>query len=328
MDYFDITKTKLIIPELWKKDSEQALKKSDEELVIILKAQIRLANQLKDIEDDSFTFSRAAWLCLWTKLFNIADGINGALQSNSETLMDILDRMFFECQLQILTIIGPEENTNKVERLNAYSAWSLYNDLGYQDTLLRKSTMDGIWNIEDEKAILEASQDEQIYHEMLFGPIDKENLTTDYREAAKQKISHQSQEYKKRDRIEKWLKHEDIQPWIKKIKSLRNHWAPAFYQLFDEQQSSIPKVLKSLNFTEQDMEFTYVLYKQASMAIHGSSFLNNFNYNSEAISPKFTGDSDTVVKRAVCLGKGIYNIGGIALLILKKSAWPDKTNSS
>jgi hypothetical protein len=321
MDYFDISKVQLIIPELWKKDWDQAIKECDENLTIVLKSQIRLVNLLKDIDDKSFSFRRAAWLCLWTRLFNIVEGISGALQSNSQVLIEILDRMLFESWLQIYTILGTEKNVNRGERLNAYSAWCLYNDLAFQDYLLQDSIMDGIWDIEEEKSLLEDTPENQLIREKLFGPQDTEKLTTDFHEANKRKMRHKSQEYKKRDRIEKWLEHEEIAPWIQRIKALKK-FNPQFYQVIDKTKKNLFSALKSFNFNEKDIEFAYIIYKQSSMTIHGSSFSKNFTLNSKMIFPNFSGNSESLKKEAAGLGSKIY-ILGVALAILKKDAWPN-----
>lgn len=318
MDYFDISKTKLIIPNLWDKDWESVIEESDESEKLIFQAQCRAANLLKNIQDHSFSFKRAAWLNLWTRLFNILEGTKAATSFNSELVLEILERMLFEYTIQVHTIA----ETNQGDRLKAFSAWCLYNDYKYQESLLSPEIMDGIWDIEEEKDILENESKKQ-FHEKLFAPLFEDKLMTDYREAEKNKFSHKSQEYKKLDRIEHWFNNDEIKPWIKKIKSL-NNWNPSFFQLFDKNQKSFFKRLKAMKFNDKDLKFAYIIYKRASMNIHGSSFHNPFTINPEMVFPNFTGSKNKITDIQKYIGKSCYDIC-VILTILRQYAWTEQT---
>nr|MCU0601015.1 hypothetical protein [Desulfobacterales bacterium] len=199
MDFFDITKTKLEIPNLWDMDWDRVIEECDENEKIIYQAQYRAAKLLKNIKDRSFTFKRAAWLNLWTRLFNILEGTKSAISFNSGLILEILNRILFEYTIQVYTIA----EVNQGDRLIAFSAWCLYNDYKYQENLLSSDVMDGIWDIEEEKNILENEFEKQI-HEKLFAPLSENTRITDYHEAKKKKFSHKSQEYIKRERIKNW----------------------------------------------------------------------------------------------------------------------------
>ena len=314
MDYFDITKTKLIIPKLWDKDWEQAINDSDDTFKQILKTQHRAVTLLKNIDDNSFTFERAAWLCLWTRLFNILDGIKSSVYHKTELILNILDRVLFEYTIQIFTIAEKDQK----DRLIAFSAWCLYNDYLFQESILNPSTMEGVWDIEEEKEILEDLEGRQI-REKLFGPINDSNLTTDYQEANRKKFSHKSQEYKKQDRIRKWFENKQISPWIKKIESLKKK-SPSIFQLFDKTERNFYLRLKNLKLNDKDISFAYILYKQSSMSIHGSSFHDYFTISENSIIPNFTGTTAKVEEsiESICSRS---NIVIPILLILRNYAW-------
>ena len=316
MDYFDISKAKLVIPSLWDKDWEHVIEESDEDNKIIFQAQSRAADLLKNIEDHSFTFKRAAWLILWTRLFNILESTKFATSFNSELILEILERMLFEYQIQVYTIA----EVNQSDRLSAFSAWCLYNDYKYQESLLSPEVMDGIWDIEEEKNILE-NKDERQIHEKLFAPLSEDNLITDYDEAKKKKSSHKSQESIKRDRIKSWFNNEEIKPWIENIESLNNR-NPSFFQLFDKTQKNFFKRLKAMKVNDKDLKFAYIIYKKTSMNIHGSSFHNPFTINPEMIFPNFTGLKTKIVDIQKRIGENCYDIC-VVLAILRKYAWDD-----
>jgi len=44
MDYFDISKTKLIIPKLWEKDWDSFIEQTDEEITVVPEAEKRIAH--------------------------------------------------------------------------------------------------------------------------------------------------------------------------------------------------------------------------------------------------------------------------------------------
>lgn len=328
MDYFDISKTRLTIPELWKKDWDALIEETDKEMRVLPEAQKRIAFLFKDIDDNSFTFGRAAWLCLTTRLFNISNAVVGACHSNSDLLFDVLQRIFLEYWFQVYTMALPKSLEKRRDYLNAYAAWSLDCDLMYQKYLLKPSVMDGIWDIEEEKEYIESSEEEKLIREKLFGPTNTEKLTADYHEAQKRKMDHKSEEYKKRERIKKWLKHEDVKLWTERINTIRRKRRNpnlSFYELFDKSQTSFYQKIKSKELSDKDLEFLYAEYKKSSMKIHGSSFLDNFIVNPKILFPKIMGDSDSNTEKAILIGSMATSLF-FPLLFLKKAVWPKSSN--
>ncbi len=314
MEYFDISKAKLRIPNLWDKDWENVIDESDEDVKILIKAQYRAVCLLKNIEDISFSFKRAAWLLLWTRLFKIIEGTRSAASYNSELILEIIERILFEYQIQVLTIA--EENQN--DRLSAFSAWCLYNDYQYQESLLSPDTMDGIWDIDEEKNILK-NQNEELIHKKLFAPLNEDNLITDNHKAKKRKFVHKNQEHIKRDRIKSWFSNDEIKPWIEKIQSMK-YKNPSFFQIFDENQKSFFKRLEVMKLNDKDLKFAYIIYKKSSMKINGSSFHNPLIINSEIVFPKFTGSDDQITDLQKRIGKSCYDIC-VVLTFLRDYAW-------
>lgn len=214
MTGFDKTKAKLQIHRLWEKDWEGAIDSSDESLKNALKAQYQLVLLTMDIEDISFTYERASWLCLWNRLFKILEGLKAIVNDRSGLSLPCFERMHFEYMLCVKTIMDKD----KIERLRAFFAWTLYHDLKYNQFYLDPNIRDGIWNIQAEKDIFQ-DKDLQEKHEALF-IMDPENWYVDERKAKKAMLKVQDRLQHEIAWIQFILNDPELKAWYNKISEL------------------------------------------------------------------------------------------------------------
>ena len=78
-----------------------------------------------------------------------------------------------------------------------------------------------------------------------------------------------------------------------------------------------------MKYNDKDLQFAYIIYKKASMSIHGSSFHNLFTINPEMIYSKFTGSKNEIIDMQKHIGKSCYDIC-VILTILRKYAWAEQ----
>lgn len=329
----DIDKLTLNIPKLWEKDWNTAIEMASGAQKEILVYQTRAANLLKDITDREATFERLAWLTIWTKVFAIADSLHGLLDRNSQYILEVTSRISFEQMLQIQTIMKPiivlnenksisvtsealaEETAWKtvLKRLQAYTAWCLWNDRLFLDRLLNFKTLEAIWDPLPARNI-PTDPNKRAQYEQIFGELD---LETDDLKLRKGRFRQQDRGHHNLHRIKTWLADPRLSVWINKIERLKSsRQTVSFFSLLDESEASIRRRLKSWG-----KEFMYVSYLQSSLMIHGSTMDQFLIFRNGVFTPKFNGNTEEVESSASFVASTLNNII-LSLHILKNHLWP------
>jgi hypothetical protein len=327
---YDIEESVINLPsfdnESWIIAVEQATGLKQE----ILRIQYNTLLLLKDINDNKASFERLAWFNIWTREMLLLDSVFAASDHNSEFLLQILDRISFELMLHLHTILdplvcvekksksvssGPAEtrNTMIVDRLRAYTAWCLWNDLDYLQDFTHPETLKHIWSPEPARGIMADSENYAEYVKY-YGEIDTE---TDEKLLAKGLFKQRDRGLHNKHRLQTWLDHKDLIKWKTKLKQLSkfNNSSPSFFSLFDESEKSICKRLKTLN-----LRFMYVSYIQSSLLIHGSSLETNLRFHEEGftLNTMKNEESSSGLTKSIC-GKCMTFL--IVLKLLQAELW-------
>jgi len=144
------------VPTIWDRNWEDAIDKAEGIEKTILVFQARAANLLKSIDDFKATPDRLAWLSLWTKAFSAIDSVWGALERNSEYVLEIVSRVAFETLLHVKTIaepltdnitnLTPDSYKKATDRLRAYTVWCCWNDQQYYKEYLNFRNMEATYD--------------------------------------------------------------------------------------------------------------------------------------------------------------------------------------
>lgn len=328
----------MFVPPLWEKDWDGAIRNATGIEEKLLKIQARAANLLRQINDYQVTFARLTWLNLWTKAFTALDGAVCALPKDSLYVLRMLARASFEQTLHAHIILQPvlkiysglKDTEEKVipadllrngenavlERLEAYTAWCIWNDQLFYEQIVRPETLNAAWDAEPVNQIAHNQKSLEAY-EALYGTL---TIETDKGVLEKGMLRQQEEGKQKVQQIGEWLHHTRLKPWYDK---LHNDKYMTFFTLLSENKKSvkIPKCLK--NF---DLGFGYSLYSEGSMAIHGSSLDQFVHIGDKNVLPLFVGATDEVIAKAEEVGDNCNNVI-VLLWQLCKIIWPDQSSS-
>jgi hypothetical protein len=239
--------------------------------------------------------------------------------------------------LQVMTILDPLSNMGKkdassksetrdvlddtqkaklAERMRAYTAWCLLNDLFYLKDLTNPMTLKHIWDPEPARSI-KSDPEEYAKYAAYFGSIDNE---IDERELKKWFLKQQDREMHRRRRIEAWLDHPDLTKWKTKLERLAKSGnpSPSFFSLFNETERSICSRLRSLN-----LRFMYVDYIQSSLFIHGSSIETNLLFHENSFTPRTMNDRESVADITKSILSECMSIL-MGLKILQSALWEQR----
>jgi len=322
---FDLESYIFAIPELWEQDWEASIQESEGVEKSIIIAQARAANLLKTIKDKTVTPDRLAWMSLWTKSFCLLDGAYAAMSRNSLFSLEVLNRIALEVYLHTHVIaepLMPPESTMQyketvIDRLCAYTAWTLLEDRELFWEHSKKRNLDMIWSpapansIKRNRALLEK-------YESVHGELE---LETDPSWLRAERRKQEDQLHKNTNRIDEWLRHPQLREWTRKIAVLAQKTKPkslSFFAIFNEDDKSIRQRLINLN-----QGFAYLSYQQASILIHGSSMDQFFHVKNDNLFPKLVATHDEAESIAKIVCSNCTNI--ILLLALIQRKLPTKT---
>lgn len=325
------------IPRLWEKDWKEAINNASDVEKNILIIQERAADLLKQINDKRVTFSRLAWLNIWTRVFSILDGIICALPKSSLYVLRILGRTSFEMTLQTQSIMEPVlriyrgiEKGNKktitssslrnreedsLKRLEAYAAYCIWNDCQFYDQIVDPENLNAVWD---------AKPAEQIYrdlnrlaaYEAIYGKLKVE---TDQRELKKGRLRQQNEGQHRLHRLRTWLDYPDLKPWHNRLKKDK---LMTFFTLIGEARTSVKKSLD-----EFGLPFGYPVYSEGSMVIHGSSVDQFIQFGDNSVTPMFIADDDEITEKVEEVGSNCNQVI-LLLYFLIKLIWPQQLRSN
>ena len=282
MDNFD--NFKLHIPQLWDKDWNEAISHAEGISKEILKVQFNSTQLLKRIDDLNLTPERLSWTTLWTRVFSSLEAALLAISKNSDYTLKIVSRAVFEDSLHGRMLLEPGQNNLDIhDKLCAYATWCLWNDRQVINEIL--DNLDKIWasSPTDDIAL---NPEVRSAFESIFGRLNLQS---------KQELIWQKQKQRERaeealKRMNSWIQHPKLEPWLERIRNLKKRKIrPSFYSLLDEKTSNVKKLVED---EYSDIDFGYILFKESSNLIHGSTIEQLFVHGDSIITPRITGISE------------------------------------
>lgn len=301
---------KLNIPQLWDKEWNEAISDAEGVSKEILKVQFGSTQLLKRIDDFTLTPERLAWTTLWTRVFSSLEAALLAVNKNSEYSLKIISRAVFEDSLHGQMLLEHEQiDLDVQDKLCAYVTWCLWNDR--QVVTEKLDNLDKIWasSPTDDIALNPAMRSA---FECLFGTLNLQS---------KQEIIWQKQKQRERaekalKRINNWMEHSKLQPWLERIRNLKKKRKRlSFYSLLDENTSNV-----RMRVENSDIDFGYILFKESSNLIHGSTIEQLITHSDSSITPRFTGFSQETDSSAnyIC---GTCRSLIVLLYLIQKELW-------
>ncbi len=216
-------------------DWNGAIEENDGETVSLLEIAAFQTNTLKSFPNQEPSPSSLACLILWTRNYTLVQSIISLLQSRPGITRigqyfsnELLWRAAFELQLQLIAIVNkPEkekhqnthiaEEASIVDKLYAYLAWCLSNDIDYHQKITQRWRLDKVW---DESHAEEMNQDplaKQIYRYMYGEDVEVEDRDKRIQKKSKQR----KMGFDHRSRYLQWAHHPLIEKWYEKIRDNR-----------------------------------------------------------------------------------------------------------
>jgi hypothetical protein len=325
------------IPRLWEKGWQEAINNASGTEKNILIIQKRASDLLKQINDKKITFSRLAWLNIWTRVFSILEGIFCALPKNSLYVLRLLGRTSFEMTLQIQSIMKPVlriqqtlEKENKktiassplkngedesIKRLEAYAAYCIWNDCLYYDQLVNPENLKDVWNRKPAEQIYRDLNRLAAY-EAIYGKLKVE---TNERELKKGRLRQQNEGLHRLHRLQTWLDHPDLKHWHNRLKKDK---LMTFFTLIGEKRTSVKRELNG-----NGLSFGYPVYSEGSMVIHGSTIDQFIHFCENSMTPLCIAADYEIADKAEEIGNNCNQVI-LLLYFLLKLIWPQQQSSN
>ena len=322
---FDMKSFSFVLPEFIESEWREAIDSAEAFSRELLIKKAQTMSLVKEIKDNDVTPAKLVWINLWTKCISILDGVQSAYSGNSVFLLEVLERISTETFMHINTICEPlmksgisHSRETVIDRLNAYAAWTLGEDIRYTKTISHKSSLDMVWDPNPARGIKYHPKKRAAY-EALFGEIiiDTDPISL--------KAGRKRQEEDLRNchkRLDAWLKHPDLARWKERIRILEHSSEPGkrrsvtFFELFNITEKSLGTKMNQIG-----LGIGYLRYKQSSMLIHGSTIEQMNLTFSDKIIPRTGYDKDEVELSADLVCSNCHRTV-LYLKIMAKHLWP------
>lgn len=265
-------KLKFTIAEIWKQDWDEVAEASEGVRSSLFRSIGRTTESLRTASSWETTPEGVAWLALWSRNWMLATSAVGALDCKSPFMLELLWRSAFELNLQLSAIIDPEASgifpKNQYsyeqieamkERLRAFLAWALINDKRYIGSLLRKDSLNVIYDTSKEYDE-EVEQRYEGVMEALWGDSTRPVVG---REAVKERKNAREGLLNRRNRIVNMLDDSRLEHWRNIIEKDRPR---TFFALLSKFDSSIGNRLQTIG-----MGVAKSIYERPSNLLHGST---------------------------------------------------------
>lgn len=283
----------ILLPQF---DDEEYKAHFDEEGVDqdLIKIEYNLLLLTRDSKSESLPPHYVAWHILWYNAFNVTRGARAALGLNSVFTIKVLKRIIFELdQITDCIIRGTQvdhsedvSKENIEDRLSAYFAWCLWQDIRYYEHILEGRFQNMLW---DERPAREVAQDPTRlkFHESIYGPLDP----LSDKELIKMKEEQRVKLWQLVDKLKKLAQHRDVSKWLEKID---DDWGVeyayrSFFELLAMKKIGMAKMLK-----EREMSLLYPIYESGSRLLHCSTFVQIFYPSETNIIPQITNDEEPI----------------------------------
>jgi hypothetical protein len=321
---FDLRSFTFVIPEFSEEDWREAVEGADGIEKLLLATQSQTVSLVKLIKDIAVTPARLAWVNLWTRCFSLIDGAYVAMSGNSTFAMEVLERIAIETFMHIHTIVEPIAKSGRngeemvIDRLNAYSAWTLGEDMRSAINLSQESSLNMVWDPSPARDI-KNNPEKREAHEALFGEI---TIETDPDSLKAGRQQQQAELITLQRRLGAWLSHSDLARWKKKVRMIETdpkrpkRMPVSFFELFNIDEKTMAKKMYGCG-----LGLGYIRYQQTSMLIHGTTIEQMNLTLADKIVPKIRARKDEVESSAESI-RSSCNRTILYLAMTAKLLWP------
>ncbi len=326
------------VPRLWEQDWPAAIDNAEELEKELVKMQSEAAQLLRHVADSEVTFGRLAWLNLWTKAFAILDASRCAARHKSLLILNMLTRTSLEQALHTQAIIDPfrefkappgetdrpsqtrQTKNEYINRLEAYAAWSIWNDQLYYEKVVDRDTLDSLWQLDPRIEEIAVDPISREVYEARYGHLEIQ----DGKELRKGCFRQQEEGHSRLSRTTVWLNQPALSPWHEKLKHFaernknKKDKTVSFFTLLGETNVGVRGYLK-----DSDLLFAYANYARGSQIIHGSSFDEFLHFGDNTIIPQFMDFHDQTSSKVNEIST-YCNMIIVALFLLANSIWPGR----
>lgn len=271
------------IPTFANENWDELIEKTDGANKILLLCYARAIEVVEQVDKNANPQS-FAWMIIWTHIFATLQGTQAAAEKGSELTLNFLGRSSSELELILFAISSagqkssPDSQHTTSDRLAAYSAWCLWNDIKAQDRRLERRNLDAIWDDSDAHKIAKDPDELEMY-ENFFGKLEFE----DPKEAKTNRLEYEERIWHLRTKLENMANHSELKPWIKKLetRAKERNWIRSYFELIGESEKSIRQRLIKLDAAQ-----AYSIYEEQSLLIHASTFDNLFSIHNDIAYPR------------------------------------------
>ena len=261
------------VPPLWSVDWEGF--PAAEGLEQDITRQLGRMGQLGRLAHDTeATPERAAWVQLWTLAFALLRDTLWAWREDNTLSLHLLSRTAFEADLNVLTMLhgavddqGADDHDAVIDRLRAYAAWCLWQDMALYDSLLNERNLRAAFDPRVSQGLAQSLEDDpekRRWFEELFGPV----VPDDDVQVARQEAAAESMWGAARRRVESWLRDPRLKPWRQELEEAARRREPVrSYADLIKSQESVARQLEELGMAQ-----ARAIYIGVSHYVHGATF--------------------------------------------------------
>lgn len=242
-----------------------------------------------------------AWLMLWTRVFQGLEGLRGAAVRRSLYSARVISRTLFETNVQVRAIARNLTDTSSrlpealkrrsvEDRLHAYLAWSIHQDLDAWRHFLRARNLDAVF---DPKPARDFARKYGHVVPALGALVEEYETLTDAearaeREEAKSVADQKIEEYSS------WLQDERLLPFSERLNREEHR---SFYSFLDPNEKSVRGALDA-----DGVPYAYGIYARGSAVAHGTTCEGLMSRIGPAFAPQVWATDDSI---ASAVGQGL-----------------------
>lgn len=316
-DPLPMEQTQFYAPSLWERGWHEALEQASDLEREFVRSHGHLAHLLIGIDGTAVTPERLGWMQLWSLHFTLVEELLAAIRSESSLSLNLLARTHFEALLYVLAIAEPSGgdggDPEVRDRLLAYTAWCLWQDLSWYDEVLDRRTQRGVWDTSLARELadeFEADPEKRAAFESLFGEVPAIDPVAQSRRRSESGANLSDH----RRRVVLWLQHDDLVPWRRKLeeaKQNRSH-IHSYFDLIGTARS-VPGQLN-----QHDMRWAYASFSLGSMYAHGTSVDLFLHTGERGVTPR-PSTPTSIEKGAAALQSITESV--VMLALLKRRLW-------
>lgn len=290
------------LPKFWTRDEmwRAALDEATGMERRLIEIQRRFSSLLRLADGRRVSPALVAWIALWTRGFQVAEGARGAYERRSLMTLRVLTRVGFELTWQLAAIARPLQPSDvrlssdlqgerARQRLEAYAAWALHHDRGFWENVLRGRRIEQLFDPKPARAYARDAQKLGGLREFfelgigeieLEGDFEAEEEMRDVRRGAEHRVAF----------FDDLLRDARLRSWVSRLQRDRPR---TFFGLIDEDRDSMIRELEA-----EGVKFLAPAYDRGSGVIHGSTLEGILWFFWPAFGPQVGATDETIETEA------------------------------